>query len=92
MMPPARSRPRGPWALGPAPARHRVPGGLPLARALRFHLLASPDTGVPLVVWLGLGLLAAAVPALGLRRRRRRAAATSAAGAAPGAYAPSDAA
>jgi hypothetical protein len=64
------------WRLGPGPlgARPRpaplpLPAPSPLQRSDPASGSAQP--AVPLVAWLGLALLAGALPALGLRRRRQ---------------------
>jgi hypothetical protein len=87
--PPARPVPlvRAPrWRIGPRPLGARPPAA-PVLLRWSAPIAGAARPAVPVVAWLGLGLLAAALPALGLgrvRRRRREAAR-------PG-YAPPDAA
>jgi len=87
--PPARPVPlvRAPrWRIGPRPLGPRPPAA-PVLQRWPAPIAAAARPAVPVVAWLGLGLLAAALPTLGIgrvRRRRREAAL-------PG-YAPPDAA
>jgi hypothetical protein len=60
----------GPRPLGPVPRPRTAPVPLPLRWSAPAVAAARP--AVPVVAWLGLGLLTAALPALGLRRVRRR--------------------
>ena len=81
----------GPRPLGaparPSPSPNPVPLPLPLRWSAPAAAAARP--AVPLVAWLGLALLAGALPALGLRRHRRRRRAREATGSG---HAPPDAA
>jgi murein DD-endopeptidase MepM/ murein hydrolase activator NlpD len=77
---PVAPLPRGPWRVGPrrsgpSPLPAAVPVPVPAPGAAPAGAVPRPAVG--LVAWLGLGLLAAGVPAIGLGhvRRRRRAAA-----------------
>ncbi len=77
------------WRIGPGPLRPRPrPAPLPLPLRWSAPVAVAARPAAPLVAWLGLALLAAALPALGLqraRRRRRRRAAARADYAPPGA-------
>lgn len=58
----------------PAPTPARLPIPVPAAQPVRFPVAHPEPARLPLVVWLGLGLLGAAVPSWGVRHvcRRRR--------------------
>lgn len=60
--------------LGPAPLRApaRVPRAVPAAQPAAIPTAHPQPARLPLIVWLGLGLLGAAVPSWGVRRVRRR--------------------
>jgi hypothetical protein len=74
------------WRLGPRPLGS-PPRPAPFVLRWSSPVAAAARPAVPVVAWLGLGLLAAALPALGLRRSRRRRRRAARAG-----YAPPDAA
>jgi peptidase M23-like protein len=58
--------------LGPVPRSRPAPLPLPLPLRWSAPATAAAHPAGPLVAWLGLALLAGALPALGLRRARRR--------------------
>jgi peptidase M23-like protein len=61
------------WRTGPGPIPTRPrPAPLPLPLRWSAPTAAAARPVVPLVAWLGLALLAGALPALGLRHARRR--------------------
>jgi|SRR5919204_6035472 hypothetical protein len=73
---PPPARPRGQAPLGPVPPAS-APATLPRAGAARHPRavdgsVAAARRGVPVLVWVGLGLVALGLPGLARRRRRPR--------------------
>jgi hypothetical protein len=59
------------WRAGPPPLAPR-PAAAPVVLRWSAPLAAAARPAAPVVAWLGLGLLTAALPALGIGRVRRR--------------------
>lgn len=69
---PPRSPVAAPLGPAPLPAPARLPSPVRAAEPVRVPVAHPQPVRLPLVAWVGLGLLAAGVPSWGVRQTRRR--------------------